>query len=69
MNSNQVKGAVKDAAGKVQRKVGEATNSTSQQVKGAAKQIEGKTQKALGDAQEAAKDAMDRADERRQPLP
>lgn len=55
MNSNQVKGAVKDVAGKVQRKVGEAVGSTTQQVKGAAHQVEGKTQKALGDAQEAAK--------------
>jgi uncharacterized protein YjbJ (UPF0337 family) len=57
MNSNQIKGAVKDAAGKVQRKVGEATGSTKQQVKGAATQVEGKAQKALGDAQEAVSDS------------
>lgn len=55
MNSNQVKGAVKDAAGKVQRKVGEATGSTEQQVKGAAKQAEGKTQKAVGNVQDDAR--------------
>ena len=59
MNSNQVKGAVKDAAGKVQRKVGEMTGSSKQQVKGAAKQVEGKVQKAVGDAQEAARDSAD----------
>jgi len=59
MNSNQVKGAVKDAAGKVQRKVGEMTGSSKQQVKGAAKQVEGKVQKAVGDAQEASRDAAD----------
>lgn len=53
MNSDQVKGAVKDAAGKVQRKAGEVTGSTSQQVKGAAKQVEGKVQKAVGDSKEA----------------
>jgi len=56
MNRNQVKGAVKDAAGKVQRKAGEAIGSTRQQIKGAAKQAEGKVQKAVGDAQEAARE-------------
>lgn len=57
MNSNQVKGAVKDVAGKVQRKAGEVVGSTEQQVKGAAKQVEGKVQKAVGNAQEASADA------------
>lgn len=56
MNSDQVKGSVKDAAGKVQRKVGEAIGSTDQQVKGAATQIEGKAQKAIGNAKETFKD-------------
>lgn len=59
MNQNQVKGAMKDAAGKVQRKTGEVIGSTKQQVKGAAKQTEGKTQKAVGDAEENLKDARD----------
>ena len=57
MNKNQVADAVKDAAGKVQQKVGEAVNSPEQQAKGIAKQVEGKTQKAAGNMQEAAKDA------------
>ncbi len=57
VNSNQVKGAVKDVAGKVQRSVGKATGSTSQQVKGLAKQGEGKLQKEVGNAQEAVEDA------------
>jgi len=56
MNSDQVKGAVKDAAGKVQQKTGELTGNTSQQVKGAAKQVEGKIQKNVGDAKEVLKD-------------
>ncbi|WP_457424483.1 CsbD family protein [Roseateles sp. P5_E7] len=56
MNSDQVKGSVKDVAGKVQRKVGEAIGSTDQQVKGAATQIEGKAQKAVGNVKEAFKD-------------
>ena len=54
MNRNQVKGTAKDVAGKVQRKVGEATGSTSQQVKGAGQQIEGKLQKGAGDVEKAA---------------
>ncbi len=53
MNSDQVKGAVKGAAGTVQRKAGEVMGSTTQQVKGAAKEIEGKVQKAVGDVKAA----------------
>ena len=56
MNKDQVKGAVKDAAGKVQSKTGEITGSTEQKIKGMAKQAEGKTQKKLGDAKEIVKD-------------
>ena len=57
MNKDQVKGAVKDAAGKVQQKTGEVVGSTEQQAKGVAKQVEGKIQKGYGDVKEAAKDA------------
>ncbi len=53
MNKNQVEGVVKEVAGKVQQKVGEAIDSPTQQVKGVAKQVEGKTQKAVGDLQQA----------------
>ena len=53
MNRDQVKGAAKDVAGKVQRKVGELTGNENQQAKGAAKQVEGKVQKGLGDAEQA----------------
>lgn len=49
MNKDQVKGAVKDAAGKVQQKVGEVTGSKEQQAKGLEKQVEGKAQKIAGD--------------------
>jgi uncharacterized protein YjbJ (UPF0337 family) len=58
MNRNQVKGAAKDVAGKVQRKVGELTGNESQQVKGAAKQVEGKVQKSVGNVEQA----LDKAD-------
>jgi uncharacterized protein YjbJ (UPF0337 family) len=57
MNKDQVKGSVKDAAGKVQQKAGEAVGSTEHQAKGMAKQAEGKTQKAAGDVKETMKDS------------
>lgn len=56
MNKDQVKGAVKDAAGKVQEKAGQIVGSNSQQAKGLQKQVEGKVQKGVGDVKEALKD-------------
>ena len=61
MNKNQIKGSVKDVAGKVQQKVGEATGNTNQQVKGMAKQIEGKVQKGVGDVEQAVDDSIKRS--------
>jgi uncharacterized protein YjbJ (UPF0337 family) len=52
MNKDQIKGSAKEAAGKVQRKVGDVTGSTGQQIKGAAREIAGKAQKAYGDVRE-----------------
>ena len=60
MNKDQVKGTVKDIAGKVQEKTGQALGSKEQQVKGVVKQVEGQSQKAKGDAKEVLKDAVDR---------
>lgn len=60
MNRDQVEGTAKDIAGKVQRKVGEATDNTSQQIKGGAKQVEGKVQRKAGDVESAADKANDR---------
>ena len=57
MNKDQVKGAVKEAAGKVQQKTGEVLGSKEQEAKGLAKKLEGKFQKKVGDAKEALKDA------------
>ena len=59
MESNQVKGQVKEAAGTAHRKFGDAVDSPSHQAKGNAKAIEGKTQKTVGKAQEAAEDAAE----------
>lgn len=49
MNRDQVKGRVKEGAGKVQEEVGKATGNLSQQAKGLLKQGEGKVQKTVGD--------------------
>ncbi|MEO8542415.1 MAG: CsbD family protein [Burkholderiaceae bacterium] len=61
MNRDQIKGATKDAAGKVQQKTGELIGSKEQQAKGLGKQVEGKMQKNLGDAKENLKDKIDKA--------
>ncbi len=57
MNKNQVKGTLKDAAGKVQEATGKAIGSHEQQLKGIKKQVDGQVQKAVGDIKEVAKDA------------
>lgn len=56
MNQDQVKGNMKDAAGKVQEKAGQVFDNKEQQGKGVNKQVEGKTQEKWGDA----KDAVDK---------
>jgi uncharacterized protein YjbJ (UPF0337 family) len=58
MNRDQVKGAAKDTAGKIQRKVGELTGNQNQQARGTAKQVEGKIQKGMGNIEQA----LDRAE-------
>lgn len=53
MNRNQMKGAAKNIAGKVQQKVGELTGNKTRQAKGLAKQMEGKVQKGAGNVEQA----------------
>jgi uncharacterized protein YjbJ (UPF0337 family) len=53
MNKHQIEGSVKDVAGKIQQKVGQATGNTKLQVKGVAKQIEGRVEKGVGDVEQA----------------
>jgi uncharacterized protein YjbJ (UPF0337 family) len=55
LNNDQIKGAVKDAAGKVQETAGQVTGNVDQQDKGVVKQVEGKVQKAYGDVKEVLK--------------
>ena len=58
MNRDQVKGAAKKVAGKVQQKIGELSGNKTQQAKGAAKQVEGNMQKGVGNLGQA----LDKAD-------
>ncbi|TMH22375.1 MAG: CsbD family protein [Betaproteobacteria bacterium] len=57
MNRNQMKGAAKNVAGKVQQKLGELTGNKTQQAKGIAKQVQGNVQRGAGNVEEA----LDRA--------
>lgn len=59
VNKNQVKGAIKDAAGKVQKEAGKLIGNPSQEAKGLQKQVEGKAEKAWGDVKEVVKNAKD----------
>ena len=55
MDKHQVKGAAKEAAGKIQKNVGKATANGTQTVKGAARELAGKAEKAYGDVKDDAK--------------
>ena len=56
MNKDQVKGVVKNVAGKVQEQAGKLVGSKKQQFKGISKQISGKVQKGVGDLKQSVKD-------------
>lgn len=60
MNKQQIKGTLRDAAGKVQEGAGKLVGSNEQQLKGIKKQVEGKTLKAVGDVKEVLKDGQRR---------
>jgi uncharacterized protein YjbJ (UPF0337 family) len=60
MNKDQVKGKVKDVAGRVERQVGEWTGDPEKQVHGTLKQAEGKVQNAWGDAKDAGEKAAEK---------
>jgi len=53
MNRNQMKGAAKNVAGKVQHTLGELTGNKTQQAKGIAKQVQGNVQRGAGNVEEA----------------
>lgn len=51
MNKHQIKGATREAAGKVAKNVGKATANGTLHLKGAANELIGKAEKSYGDAQ------------------
>lgn len=57
MNMDQVSGAIKDAAGRVQEACGKLIGSVEQRRKGIKKQIDGQVQRAIGDIDELIKGA------------
>jgi uncharacterized protein YjbJ (UPF0337 family) len=57
MDSNEIKGKMKDVAGKAQEKFGEVTDDKEQQLKGMGKQAEGKVQETFGKAKDAVRNA------------
>jgi uncharacterized protein YjbJ (UPF0337 family) len=65
VNKDQVKGAAKQLAGRVQEKAAKLTKSRKQQVKGVAKQAAGKVQKAYGDARAGRVDSGEDSGRRR----
>jgi len=59
MNKDQIKGTVKDLAGKVQEKAGHLVGNKTQEAKGIHKQVSGKAEKHLGDVKEIIHDAKE----------
>ena len=61
MNKDQVKGKVKDVAGRIERQAAEWTGDEKKEVHGTMKQAEGKIENAWGNVKEAGKKAADKA--------
>lgn len=62
MNKDQIKGGMKEAAGKVQKEFGKAVDSPKHEIQGGMKEVAGKTEKTVGDMKEKVKDARKDAD-------
>jgi uncharacterized protein YjbJ (UPF0337 family) len=62
MNTDKVKGAIDDAAGRAKRQVGEWTGDTGTQVDGAAQQVKGKAEKVVGGLKDAVRGTANDAD-------
>ena len=59
MNSDNVKGKLNDAKGRVERQVGEWTGDKDAQVEGSMDQVKGKAQDAWGKVKDAGRDVAD----------
>jgi uncharacterized protein YjbJ (UPF0337 family) len=60
MNKDQVKGAIKQGAGKVQQEAGRVAGSPEHEGKGIAKQVAGTVQKNVGDIKQGISDAINK---------
>ena len=66
MNRDELKGKMKDAAGRAERQAGEWTGNKKEQARGACKQIEGKGQQTLGKVKQAGSDLKHDLERRRE---
>ncbi|GAA0764961.1 CsbD family protein [Ideonella azotifigens] len=60
MNKDQVQGRVEDVKGKIKEAAGKAVGNDRLKNEGRVDQVAGKTQATVGDAKEKVKDAIDR---------
>jgi uncharacterized protein YjbJ (UPF0337 family) len=64
MDSNEIKGKMKDLGGQAQEKFGGFTDNKEQQLKGLGKQAEGKVQEGYGKAKDAVTNAVREEEEK-----
>jgi uncharacterized protein YjbJ (UPF0337 family) len=64
MNREQIRGHLKDTAGRFQRKIGQLFGNESQEMQGVSRQLEGKTEKAAGEVSETMRKTADRMSEK-----
>lgn len=60
MNKDQVKGRVKEAAGKIKEETGDALDNKRMENEGRADKVKGQAQGGYGDAKEKTKDQIDK---------
>lgn len=61
VDTDRVKGAVNEIAGRARRQVGEWTGDTDAQIEGLAQEVKGKAQKTWGGVKDAVRSARDQA--------
>ena len=60
MNSDHIKGTVKEIKGKAKEEIGHATGNSKLAIKGVGEQVAGKVQKAWGNARDKIKETADK---------
>jgi uncharacterized protein YjbJ (UPF0337 family) len=66
MDSDRVKGSLKEGTGKLEEGWGDATNDPETEAKGKERQAEGKLQKGWGEAKDTVRDAVRDVTDRRE---